>query len=279
MADWPATDTTRALTFGVPAGSSAGKLVTSGAAHTKGSWAEIIPASSLTFSAYGFLLGVNRMNKIATVLLDIGFGDGTLLGTTVVLPNLMLEFIGSSTRGPGDCLFIPLPIPAATNVWARSQASLTTTQVNIALTPLGQGFLPSPWLGNVEALGVTATTGSVTKGTLITPDTNAKPTTFTTIGTTARPTSMLLLMFGGRGDASLQDTQWFIDIAIGAASSEVVVYQDLMLVVDYNSDHFWKLGMGPLPFSVPATTRISMRAQCSISGSNAPFNVAAYAFS
>lgn len=291
MADWPVgSDSTLARTLGITPSMRGNTLATevlSGSpAHTKMAWGYNLPLTTatgglLTFDAYGFLIGLINFTPSSTQLIDIAFGANP--NEKVVLSNLMFE--GLANRLAVE-VFIPLPIPSGTIVSATSQATTAYSYSYLTLTPLGQGFLPSPWLGNVQTLGVTATAGLYTKGTSITPgdpyDTKGSwyellPVTGTGL---ARPCSQLLLMVGSRADAVVLDTRYLLDIGIGPSSSEVVpVYSNIFLGIQYNSDTLQQSAFGPYPFSAPAGTRIWARSQYrGTSTADKLINVAAYAF-
>jgi hypothetical protein len=276
MGDYPVgSDSTVARTFagaGWTRASTLGKTFSTGAINVKGAWNELIPAAgtdSLKFDAYGFLLGLQYVGTTATYLIDIGFG------TTVILPNLFIE--GLVQRLGGE-VFVPLPIPAGTQVQVRGQSSAANLTLAMSITPLGQGFLPSTWPGAVQTLGVTSS--AATSGTLLDPGATANTKgAFTTVGTLTRPCSMLLFMMGSRADATLTTATWFLDIAIGAAGSEQVVYGDIPMCASDATDQLAQHAYGPYPFSAPANTRISARLQCSINtATKRTLNIAAYAF-
>jgi hypothetical protein len=81
---------------------------------------------------------------------------------------------------------------------------------------------------------------------------------------TTNAVSWLVLQVGGdlatRGATNIQ---WLLDIATGAAASEVNLISDLAIMEDGTSDQLGPTGV-LIPVQIPAGVRLSARAQCSV---------------
>jgi hypothetical protein len=97
-------------------GTAAPTLVTAGAAaHTKGSWTELI--SSTSKKTVGIMVFVTAQGTGKKFLCDIGVG--AVDSEVVLIPNLITYV--PSFGSQGNQIFIPVVIPAGSRITARCQ--------------------------------------------------------------------------------------------------------------------------------------------------------------
>ena len=234
-------------------------VVSSASTHTKGSYVEVDASTSI--AADGFFLTLSAADTGGRVyLLDIATGAAS--SEVVVVANLPYQ-VGNEYHMANSCVYIPLVIAAGTRLSARCQCSTGTSSLFISVTLVNGGL--ASLLESTIAHTFGANTGTST-GTSIDPgavaNTKGAYSQLTAATSTTNQIRWLLVMVGSRGDTSLATCTWALDIATGAAASEVVIVPDLV---------FATLGTaadGPLPSTfcvpveIPTGTRLSARAKC-----------------
>ena len=81
---------------------------------------------------------------------------------------------------------------------------------------------------------------------------------------TTYPIKQLMLVIGGRGNTTQLTQRVLIDVAIGGAGSEQIVFPDIGYGANVGTDLGIPLVVGPYPVDIPAGTRLAVRAQSSI---------------
>lgn len=238
--------------------STAGKSFTaSGTVNAKGSWTQLASGTARDATGIWVFPGGAGDNTDALWLIDIGVGAG---GSEIVLiPNLLNRLSPANSGGPvGGGYFFPIHIPAGSRLSARGQCSVASKTTRVHCLLQTEGFAsPSPF-GRVTDYGTVA--GS-SDGTLVTSGiNNAEGAWAQLVASTSHPIQMLLLAFGTTG-AGGSLSRYFFDLGVGAAGSEVVVLEDLPLYQSSNSS-LWA-EVGPFPLSIPAGSRLAVRAQSS----------------
>jgi hypothetical protein len=136
--------------------------MTSGAANTKGSWAQIV--ASTNFDVWGITIVVTLGSQSSAVrnwLMDLGVGAAA--SEQVIASNFSLVGPGSMSNTPPSILFFPLFIPKGTRVAIRGQCSNATTAVNVlAFFQGGPSSPPWPVFSGCEAIGVDTATSKST---------------------------------------------------------------------------------------------------------------------
>jgi hypothetical protein len=258
MPDWPLWGAQRYESAGAVAASSIGTTVGIGATNVKGSWVQLIASTS--FEVTGIIVHPTMAGGSTDVLIDIGIGAAA--AEVVVIENLYTGTAAAATS-QGAWYYVPICIPMGTRIAARAQGVAASTSPRVNLTLIGQGFDPSQPLGICTTYGAaTADSGGTSVdpgGTLNTKGAWSQITASTTYGISA-----LLIAFPNQVNTTRTGCTWLVDIGIGAASSEIVLIPDLLLYASTAVDVVIPQSFGPIPCSIPAGTRLAVRAQCSI---------------
>lgn len=230
--------------------------------NTKGAWTQLIASTAQVGS--GLIIHLCAMNATATVptvlLVDIGFGAAA--SEVVVIPNLACGLAGYATyNGSGvTSYFFPITIPASTRIAARYQGVLTSNLLYCSVDVIAGGTGMLNGSGTVEAWGPDTSTSKLIEldaGGVA----NTKGSYLQLIASTARKASEITIVLANPDNDSTGSDQvaknFSVDIAIGAAASEIIIVPDLPAV------RGWSMYFGQttfrLPITVPAGTRISAR--------------------
>lgn len=230
-------------------------VVTAGAAHTKGSWTQLIASTAedssgmvlIFFQAY-FMIG-----------LDVGVGAAG--SETVLVPNV---YTGSPGWAVPWWVYIPISVKKGTRISVRVQsvAGGNTIQMGVLMLKTNasaQIFPPVDYPSVAPTIGESAgfLTAS-TAGTLLTASASAhvKGSYAQLIASTAKRTVAMIVC---AGNPSNTDTNYMIDIATGAAASEVVLISDLPL--RYTLDG---ISVTTIPIMIPPGARIAARCQSDV---------------
>lgn len=253
------------------ASSTLSLLTSSSSANTKGAYAELV--ASTTFACSGFMIIIINAHA-DDHLIDLAIGAAA--SEQIILSNLVAG-VGSL----GDSLtneIIPVSIPAGTRLSARSQSTGTSRVISFSVLLFAEGALSFGGLTNIETMGASTTDSggvSVDPGAVI----NTKGAYSQIIAATVRPTYWLVVAIGNQDNQVRLDAQWLIDIAIGAAASEQIFWPDMPTIARAGTDMVMPC-IWAIPMSIPAGSRIAVRAQCSINdASDRLFDVACYGVS
>lgn len=239
--------------------SSRGTTVTSNAsANTKSTdWVEIV--ASTPVDADGFFLQIEALTALRDFLLDIAVGGAG--SESIILPDLQFSS-GTGSSSWAD-IYVPIPVAAGSRLSAKCQSSTGSSNLGICIS-LAYGD-PYRAMRCQRATAYGAAT-SDSGGVALDPGgvAHTKPASFTQItASTTNPIRYMIVSFGNRANTAYGVfTQWLIDVATGASSSEVVVLDDLQVFADTTSDHTQPSMIGRW-LEVPAGTRLSAKAQCS----------------
>ncbi len=238
--------------------SSTGTTITADStADTKGAWVTI--DASTAIPANGAWLQILPIDSAASFLIDVGFGATEV----VVCPNLFYSGIKgvSSATGMGQhCYPLPIYIPAGTEVSVRCQSSTGSAAIRVSIILCGFGVTPSPLFQRLTAYGDKES--SATSGTDITPNTtaNLKGAWTEVDAACANPIRWLCVIVGNSDNYSLTaDSDWLMDIGIGASPNEEVLIPDLMMIAGTAGDMPFPGFFGPFPVNVPEGTRLTAR--------------------
>jgi len=233
--------------------------VTAGAANTKGSFATIgtCPAG---------------WGGVPTVVIHGTSADtGTYLIDFIVassFADVVTNFFFSmpTTQGYQEHFTVTFPIrvTAGATLQARCQADggSDVLWMSTIFHPIG-AFNSSQVLSQSVTWGANAS--GQTRGTELDPGTSAdtKPATFTQIiAATAQDIKGFMICAGRSAVGSYFESNFMLDIAVGASSSEVVIVEDFGLVAHVNGDCPLPRVSPFFPIPIPAGTRISARVQC-----------------
>lgn len=250
--------------------SSGTTVTTGGSAHTKGSWAEITASTPINADA---VIVVLRGASGADTLTDIAVGASG--SETVIFENLYHGNGTSPSIGHGATYTIPVSIPAGTRISARSQGHAASQNLKVDLYLMKGGAAFPSARGRVTAYGAnTADSG----GTLVDPGAtaNTKGAYKEISASTANPVAAMIAAFPLVGDATGANADYLVDVAVGAAGSEVVVIGDFHFASCSTGNAHHPIATPTFQVSIPAGTRIAVRAQCSISTADRDIDVIIY---
>lgn len=255
----PISGSLRIEAAGADTANSRGTAVTSSASlNTKGSYTQLLAASS--FQSAGLLLFIGASSgSLGDILVDLAVGGS---GSEAVFVSNLLHSI-TKAQGHAAVFYIPVSIPAGSRIAARLQATGSSIVVHMEVLLLGSPFiLPSP-LSRVTSYGPnTADSGGVGLDPGGTAHTKGSYSQIT--ATTTNAIRAMFIVIGGGGNAGMTTADWLIDVAIGAAASEQIILPNMHLQVNSTDDRITPEIIGPIAVNIPAGTRLSARAQCSI---------------
>lgn len=273
MGDWPLIDGQRAEMAGADATASAGTLVTAGGANTKGSWVQLV--ASTANDANAVMVNTRKGSAAADFLVDIGIGGSG--SEAVIIPNLRAD-VGTGNLFRSSPSIWPVGIPRGTRVAARCQSTTAAATLRAQAMLLAGSFIsPSP-LARVTDYGTnTADSGAVSVDPGAVSNTKGAYSQIT--ASTTFPTKAVMIGIGNQADTSRAAYNWLLDIAIGAAASEVVIIPDVHVESSTQGDEMCPVWIGPIPLSLPAGTRIAARAAVDTNAADAAdrlFDVTVY---
>lgn len=243
---------------------SRGVTVTpSASAHTKGSYAELVAATS--YDAVGFWLTVDMAphsaggNSYLLTLAIGGAGSEQPIVDNIFFTNVLAS--GSGRPVPLQ-VYVPLAVPAGSRIAASIQcetaSNTATAKVSVNLVPAG--LVMPPGFGRATVYGaVTGTTRAVSVDAGAVAHTKGAWAEVTA-ACAAPVRALLLVAMQLRGATSGTPSSGLYDIGVGAAASEVVLVPNLPFVVCTTVGMAIK-AFGPFPVSIPVGTRLSVRAQ------------------
>lgn len=249
-----------------PAGpTAAGATITAGgSAHAKGSYAQFV--ASTGFDANYCFVEVITCSQAGTLfLLDIA--TGAAASETVIIPNLLMDRVNGVSSHSGNGMFaLPIAIPASTRVSARCQASTGSTTMEVAITLVAAGGAPGPtsYTNNGPNTGTTGGT-NVDAGATI----NTKGAYAQLVASLAAVAQILCIQFTSRASNVSVSARFAVDVATGAAASEVVLIADLRFTSTEAIS-----GIPPVPRSytlltyIAASTRVAVRTSSSTNDGN-----------
>jgi len=191
--------------------------------HTEGAWVELI--SSTAFDTDYLYLTIRSLigTAGATGLVDIAIGAAS--SEVVIVSDL---FVSLDALTNVTTVTLPIRIPAGTRVAARLQGSVAASIVDIAGALVSGGFgTPAPF-SKIISLGVDSAN---TRGTNLGDGANWTAHTkkaYVEI-TSSLPENIEALAFALHS-VGASSTSMLLDIAIGAAASEVAILSDLYAV-------------------------------------------------
>lgn len=248
------------ITYPVGPTASEAVLTASASANTKGSYTEII--ASLGFTCNAAIATTTFQGASAAgrqLLIDIATGAGG--AETVVVPNLISDSNLTATSHAPGTYFLPLSVTSGTRIAARNQANTTgsqTTQIALTLIAAGgvDGITPFVNYGadTSDSGGLEVDPGGAA---------NTKGSYAELTASSSAVAQFLLLMVTLRGNTGASSGRWLVDIATGAAASEVVLIPDVRVSVGLGANEINPRSQPFLTY-IAAGTRIAVRASSSI---------------
>jgi hypothetical protein len=248
---------------GYPVGPSVtpATITSAGSVNVKGLYTEIVASTGFTCNRVFFRIVNTTSTAGRLYLFDMATGAGG--AETVILPNMSAETAaGASFTAVGGEHF-PIGIASGTRIAVRCQASGAISQtgrVGITLEAAGDVVgITNPWVN----YGVDTSTSNLTS---IDPggSANTKGSYTQLTASTSAIIQALTLQVGHLGNTAPTAAFWLVDIATGAAASEVVLIPDSSASnpgpINGEIDQRWRMFLT----YIAASTRIAARASCSI---------------
>ena len=254
MGDWVSADVSRYCAIGTveQTQNSRGTVIATGGVNVKGGYAELI--SSTPFDAHGMMIHLGGGNPYRG-LADIAVAPqgGT---PTVFIHNLHIDAVSANVMAS---FHFPISIPERSQMWARLQGSNGLAVFAIAGHLYGGGFADISPLAKVTTYGANT---SDSGGTAIDPGGTAgvKGSWVQITSNTTSPIVKLVIAIGGDTNSVRARTSWLFDIGVGAPGSESVLQNNIPLIFD--DAYIYPRVIGPFDISIPAASRIAIRAQC-----------------
>ncbi len=242
--------------------------------NTKGTW---VTSSSYKPTFSWNLLKIMAYNRSAADhVFDIGVDDGSG-NVYVICPDLRCPGLRTARMGMVQYL-LPLHVPVGKQLAFRCAGS--TGSLAVALTIGGH----SNGIGGAQGFGrmVSLYTPASSRGVAVDPGATAH-----TKGAWAQLTSSssdrvvgLLFAVGHNNDiARAANARGAIDIGIGAAASERVLFSNCFITAETTGDSWFPILHGPFPCDVPSGTRFAARFQNEINtAGDRTCDVAAWGF-
>lgn len=255
MAEWPLVGGQRESTEGeVTASTSAVQGTTSATANTKGNWTQLV--ASTPFEANAVMLFIRVTASSRRFLIDLGIGASG--SEQVIVPNLHV----SGASNLVAVVLVPIRIAAGARLAIRGQSPTGSSTFQVEAMLIGESFLTAEGLARVTDYGTdTSTSGGVSVdpgGTA-----HTKGAWSQIVASTANPIRGLIVAQGSQANAAMTACNWLVDVGIGGAGSEQVILDNLLFrssVLNAATPSF----VGAIPITIPAGTRLAVRAQCDI---------------
>ena len=238
------------------AGSGCIAVTTHADASTKGSWVEIIAALDFTTTSLMIILGGTSV-AVQDFLVDIGTGGAG--SESVLIANILVAQGANGTYGSFTC---PMQVASGTRLSARAQSNSGNDSTQVAIIAISSGTTGIPALTSSVTYGADAVT---TGGTGVDPGAvlNTKGAYAEVEDVTTAAMRYLVVCMGMQINGFMDSNSWLLDIATGAAASEVVLVPNLPFSCGVNSDHIVPAYVG-FWCSIATAQRLACRAQCSI---------------
>ena len=249
-------------------------ITASSTINPKGAWVELLAAT--TFDAFMVYVKCFDPRITATdtsLLVDIGFdpAGGTTYG--VLISNVLMGF-GSGDTSVHQDFAIPAYIPTGSTVAARIQSVISSETCFVAIA-IGGGI---PTDNPFPATGLVVTYGAATAdsgGTaLVDADANVESAWVELTGATTHPHRGVAISLQGNTD-TMSTGRFLLDIASGAAASEVVISENIYITTGGGEIVGNKFPPNYIhAVRIPEGTRLAVRSMYTSNQNNATCDVA-----
>lgn len=218
------------------------------------SYTELVSATTFDWEGF-FATGYNI--STSDTLNDIAIGAAS--SEEIIIEDLMMSGT-TGVRVQGHSCYFPIKIPSGTRLSGRADnASAARIQLHgVSNGPAGY----SPGVGKSVRIGASGGLTVSVAGTAHTKGSYQQITNSTTQDFSGLIVNIM------RSSSVVTTASYFLDVSVGAASSEVVVLPDLCLASEAISDSYLPEWQGYFPCAIPAGTRLAARAQCNLTGIN-----------
>jgi hypothetical protein len=221
---------------------------------TKGSWAQLTASAPTDICGLQMRVHGNGNTKF---LSSVDLGIGAAGSEKVILSDFMIPSDTSSTAGATTPI-LPISIKAGTRIAARGQAPGASETNQVCLSICDGSFTDMEGCSGVDGMGFDAVN---THGVQVTSGAaNTKGSYSEIIASTTRDYVGLFLGMGPKdGATTLASLITFVDIAIGAAGSEIIILPNIWLARVSQVGIYSGAGIHFYPVSIPAGTRLALR--------------------
>lgn len=250
--DWPIQEGRGQLLLVDPltASSDATAVAGSATANVKGAWVEV----SASWPGYGGVAFTGQLS-FYDHLFDIAVGA---LGSEVVIAENLYLGHGSTMRLM-PLYTLPISINAGERVSVRVQAGFASLVPNVFVysAPVQKvlGRCTTYGADTADSGGVSVDPGSTA---------NTKGAWHEIAASTTNDIKALILTLGNAGDSSRTTCKFLVDVGIGAAGSEQVIISNYGAAARSEHDCVLPQVSQLIDVSIPAGSRIAVRAQCDI---------------
>jgi hypothetical protein len=239
-------------------------LVQPTAANTKGNYVEIVSATP--FDSEGLVMSfLSTSYGGYDTLFDIAMG--AVSSEVDIISNILAS--QSTSYHLGRSYEFPIKIKAGTRLSGRSQGEYSSAN-NFRISTY---LLRGSWNYN-RGFAVCDTYGANTGdsgGKWVDPGgtANTKGAWYQITASTTRDAKGFNLLIGNASDYTRDSTAyyWNIDVGIGAAASEKVIFSNWTCIVHNSASLIFPQATPFIPMDIPAGSRLSVRAACSGTGS------------
>ena len=230
-------------------------VTSSGSANTKGSWEEIFATTNF-ISNYLWITGA-WSGGAREYLVDISIGSTG--NEKTILSNLHISGAQANVSRTGYCYAFPIYIPSGEKISVRCQSDGTTQAMWASIGLSTMSFLSLPGFNKVITYG--ANTGD-SGGTSIDPggSSGTKGSWVEFSASTEMNIAGIVMAVGNAGNTIPGWGLSYIDIGIGASSSEKVVIPDLTHYMVYENEARNPAQTPFIPCAIPKGSRLVVRA-------------------
>ncbi len=235
---------------GIVAANSTGLLLTSGLANTMGTYTQLI-ASTTSDACFIVVIIDTFPSTSPQVAADIAIGAG---GSEKIICSQLL------TNELGFWYTFPCNIPSGTRIAARIQSATASDTTDVSLLLFDGAFTQIEGAAGVDSIGFVAAS---TQGTTIDPGAvgNTKGAYAQLVASSSRDYMGFMICCDTLNATPGTNTKYLLDVAVGAAGSEVVILSNLQGFRILTNVTAYPGGAAFYPISIPAGSRIAVRAQ------------------
>lgn len=249
MSDWPVSDLVNSK-LSVSHGTVG--VTTSSTIHTKGSWVQLIAATTYDFS--GIIVWFDWADAAGReYLVDIGIGSSG--NETVVVSNLALSRCSTTDRLFHSYVYLPITVQAGSRLALRAQAGASGAYTAYVAV---QGLVGGAPLGisGVETIGAVPAS---TSGVSVTPGASGVWGGWTQItDACANDIKHLIVHMGSQGRGTGTQQYWLLQVATGSSGAERIVI-DTLFAAETNAGVFMPQYPPGFFVNIPSGTRLSAR--------------------
>ncbi|MEE9415755.1 MAG: hypothetical protein V3V01_10760 [Acidimicrobiales bacterium] len=234
-------------------------VATSGTAHTKGAYVEMIDAVDHAISL--LVLHLSSSFSLTEFLVDISVGAGG--SEVVVIPNILVPAY-STFIGNIQAFVVPFSVPSGTRISARAQGdNAGTKNCRVGVNAISCGFLPAGPLNRCVNYGSVPAT---TRGKPIDADgvANTMGAYVEMTGSAVNRVRQIVACWTMNGNSNPSNAYFIGEIGIGTGGSERVVVPGMWMRTVGVGSNLTNWLQGPFPVDIAKAERIAVRVQTDI---------------